>query len=219
MVLHSFIIAWRSILRPPVFRLAVYTALLSLAAMITLVILVYMLLSSLTLIDWAWLDTTIDVLGGLGAMALAWLLYPAMLPLIASLFADRIATQVEHMNQLPIPSEGTGSSLLQDIPADIRFVFIVLGLNLLLLPFYLIPFVNLALYYLVNGYLVGREFFVMVASRHQPRQDAEQLRKQRQTAVWMAGALLVFCSNIPFINVLVPFLAVAMMVVLYHKKK
>src|SRR3546814_18267334 len=63
-------------------------------------------------------------------------------------------------------------------------------LNLLVLPLYLvliwIPPLNLLLFYLLNGYLLGREYFEMVAVRRLDLAAAKRLRRAFRGQVILA---------------------------------
>ena len=85
------------------------------------------------------------------------------------------------------------------------------------MPLYLLPLFNLCLFYLLNGYLLGREFFVMVARRHMPIETAEALRKAHSRPVTIAGIALALCATIPIANFFAPFWGIAVMTHLYHR--
>ena len=104
-----------------------------------------------------------------------------MIPVAAmfvSLFLDQIADAVEarHYPGLPEPNR---SGFLQDLIAALRFGILVIVLNLLALIVYLFsgPFAP-AVFVALNGYLLGREYFELVAVRHLPQSEAAALRKQ-----------------------------------------
>ena len=96
----------------------------------------------------------------------------------------------------------------------------VVGLNLLCLPLYLIlmfvPPFNLVLYYLLNGYLYGREYFELVAHRRMDPMAARSMRQRNRGKVLFAGILLTFLLTIPIINFLTSVIATAFMVHVFH---
>ena len=59
---------------------------------------------------------------------------------------------------------------------------------------------------LVNGYLLGREYFDMVALRHMSREAARKLREANKGYVWRPGALVAFLFTLPFVNIVAPVL-------------
>ena len=73
------------------------------------------------------------------------------------------------------------------------------------------------MFYGLNGYLLGREFFELVAIRRLPQTEARALRKQKQTVVIGIGAVFAFLMTLPIINLLTPIIATATMLHLFEK--
>ena len=97
---------------------------------------------------------------------------------------------------------------------------VMIGLNLLVMPIYLIfifliPPVSLLLYYGMNGHLLSREYFELVAMRHHPRGEVRALRKGHGRQLLLAGLAIAFMLTIPIVNLLAPIIATAMMVHIY----
>lgn len=170
------------------------------------------LLADTALAPWA------AVGGIIGGAVIAWLLFPGIMPLIVNFFDDRIAEAIERHDypRLPRPQP---VPFWPEILHDLRFSLTALMLNILCLPLYLIPAVNVVLFYLLNGYLLGREFFVMAARRYMPRPAAERLRKRHGRTVLIGGMLLAFLATVPFANLVAPFWGIAMMTHLFHRLK
>jgi uncharacterized protein involved in cysteine biosynthesis len=155
-------------------------------------------------------------LGSIGSAAIAWLLFPGITPIIISFFDLRITRLIEQ-HEYPAAPQPMGAPFLPEFLHDVRFALFAIFLNILVLPLYLLPGLNLVLFYLLNGYLLGREYFVMVARRHMPVIEAEALRRRHGRVVLSAGVLLTLMATIPFVNLVAPFWGVAVMVHLYHK--
>ena len=147
-----------------------------------------------------------------------------MIPVAAmfvGFFLDEIADAVEarHYPGLPEPRRG---SFLGDLGAALRFTLTVLLVNLLALIPYLVflvlmPPLAVALIYGINGYLLGREYFELVAVRHIPLPEAASLRRRHWARVWLAGILMAIPLTIPIMNLLVPVLGVATITHQYHR--
>ena len=97
-----------------------------------------------------------------------------------------------------------------------RLLLVTVGINILLLPLYLLflflPPFNLFLFYGVNGYLLGREYFEVAAVR---RLESKQVRALRQTNRWRvfgAGVIVAILLTIPLVNLVMPVVATALMV-------
>ncbi len=156
-----------------------------------------------------WLDGTLGFAGAIATLILAVLFFPGMAQVISGLFADRIAEAVEDRHY-----PGLGPSRHQTIgeilTEALRFAAVSIGLNLLALPFYLLlPGLNLALFYGLNGYLLGREYAEMVAVRRLDRVGVKAFRKQNQGALFAAGVTIAVLTTIPFVNLATPVLATA----------
>jgi uncharacterized protein involved in cysteine biosynthesis len=154
----------------------------------------------------------------LGAMVLlsSFLMFPVA-AMFAGLYLDQIADAVEarHYPDLP-PARRTG--LVEDLKGGIVFMLVVLGVNLAGLAVYLLsgPFAPLV-FWAVNGYLFGREYFELVAARRVEPAGNHRLRGRHAFRIWLAGALMAVPLSIPIVNLIVPLLGVATYVHLFHQ--
>ncbi len=153
-----------------------------------------------------------------GAWLFAWMLFPAVLPLIIHFFDDAIIEVVERENYPPV-MRGENWPFWQEVRHDFAFMLKAIFLNLLVLPFYLLPVINIIIFYVLNGYLIGNEFFMTVARRHYNMPTAKTVRKQNSGVVFIAGVLITFLTTIPIANLLAPFWGVALMTHLFHLQK
>lgn len=136
---------------------------------------------------------------------------------VSALFLDQIADAVEdrHYPGLPpVKGMGLGSMLLETL----GFIGLLIAVNLLSLvlwPFAgpLMPLITWAL----NGYLLGREFFALVAARHLGRVGAHAMRRRFGMQVWIAGGLMAVPLAFPLVNLVVPVLGVATFTHMYHR--
>lgn len=155
-------------------------------------------------------------LGSMGAGVIAWFLFPGIMPVIIHFFDEGIASVIEQ-HDYPGTPHTPEQPFWPKLTRDLRFAFVAIGLNLLVLPLYLLPGLNLILFYLLNGYLLGREFFAMVARRHLPPAESEALYRANRTIVVMAGIGLAAMATVPVANLFAPFWGIAVMVHLYHR--
>lgn len=163
-----------------------------------------------------WIETAVDVFGGLAAFILALLLFPGVVGALVSVLLEDVADAVEDRhfpNVGPPRSMGWG----QLIAASSKLIGLTVFLNLLVLPLYLIPVVNIAVFYALNGHLLGREYFEVVALRRLDDSSAKALRRRYRGRVWFTGAITAFLLTIPVINMIAPVLGTAAMVHLFHK--
>jgi CysZ protein len=98
---------------------------------------------------------------------------------------------------------------------SLKFFGVVIAGNIVALLLLLVPGVNIAAFFVVNGYLLGREFFEFAAMRHRPEADAKALRRRHTGTVFLAGLLIAAFISVPLLNLLAPLFAAAMMVHLH----
>ncbi len=199
-------------------RLLLWVFLISLAIAGGLIALVSGVLAAIDLVDLGWLDTTIDALGGIAAAIIAWMLFPAVALMLAYVFAEPVADAVE-ARHYPGLGEATPDSWWRFTKAGIRFEIVTIGLNLLMLPIALIPFINIihpVFFYGINGYLFGREFLEIVAPRRISFKETRALRRRNRFKIIVAGVVITVLFTIPVVNLIAPVLATTYMVHLYH---
>jgi CysZ protein len=167
--------------------------------------------------DWlrnalAWLaDLAVAVIGGLIFVALFWLLFVAVVQLVSGFYLERVIAAVEarHYPHLPAPRPLT---LFGAVVVSVRFLGAIVLLNLLILPVYLIPVIGWVVVYLVNGYLFGREYFELTATRRRNADEMRTLRGAHRGRLLASGLVIALLFALPLINLLAPIVAAAAMV-------
>lgn len=162
--------------------------------------------------SWAgWLSGIIA--GILLTMGMALLVAPVT-AIVAGLFLDDIAEVVERTDY-PGDLPGRAVPVLQSLALAIKFFGVVILGNIVALLLLLVPGINLAAFFIVNGYLLGREFFEFAAMRFRPEAEAKALRRKYAGTVFLAGLLIAVFLAVPLLNLLTPLFAAAMMVRLH----
>jgi CysZ protein len=161
-----------------------------------------------------WLDKAIEYGAGFLVVILAWFLFPAAVTSTLGVFLDEVSDAVEarHYPHLPAARPQSWGEIIRQ---TLAFSAIAVGLNLLLLPFYLLllwfPPAYAALFYGVNGYLLGREYFEQVAMRRLDPEAARRLRRAHHGRIVLAGVAIAFLLTVPILNLIAPVLATAFM--------
>src|SRR5690606_30926357 len=165
--------------------------------------------------DWtSWFGWIAAILAGLVlALGLGLLIAPVT-ALVAGLFLDDVAEVIER-EDYPLDPAGRPLPVATATIVSVKFLFIVVLGNLLALFLLLIPGVNIAAFFVVNGYLLGREFFEFAAMRFRTEADAKALRRRHAATVFLAGLVIAAVLAIPLVNLLTPLFAAAMMVHLH----
>ncbi len=133
------------------------------------------------------------------------------------IFLEDVADAVEdrHYPQLP---PATPLSLGEGLRQSVNFLGVVIVVNLGAL--FLYPFVGPGipiLFWAVNGFLLGREYFSLVALRRLPPSEVKAMRRRNRWTLWAAGAMMAAPLTVPVLNLVIPVLGVATFTHLYHQ--
>ena len=166
-------------------------------------------------VEWPdWVEKSIQWLGGLALVAGSIFLIPPVTSLIAGLYLDDVAALVER-ERYPADPPGKELPTLRALGVALSFFVAVLLVNLMALFLLLIPGVNLIVFYLGNGYLLGREYFELVAMRHLKPPEAKKLRRANRLTVLASGLFIAGIASVPILNLITPLFATAFMVRVY----
>lgn len=135
---------------------------------------------------------------------------------ITSMFLDDVAQAVEdrHYPALPPTPRIPFGDALRD---TVNFLGLLIGANLLaLLAYALLPIATPFVFYAMNGFLLGREYFTLAAMRRIGRQNAKALRARHSGTIWMAGILMAIPLTVPLLNLLIPILGAATFTHIFH---
>jgi CysZ protein len=103
-------------------------------------------------------------------------------------------------------------SIWQNIAVALKFTSVMVVLNLIALPWYLVPILNVIVFYGLNAYLLGREYFEIVALRRLDSRSAQRLRHAHRLRFLIAGLVIAGLLTLPVVNLVAPLLAAAFMV-------
>ncbi|MET0309613.1 MAG: EI24 domain-containing protein [Sphingomonas sp.] len=160
------------------------------------------------------------------AMLLAgawWLLFRAIAVAVIGVFGDEVVAAVEmrhypaaHAAARPVP---LARSLAMGLGSAARAI----GVNLLLLPVYLLLIVTGVgtpiLFFAVNGWLLGRDLGDMVAARHLPAGQLSGWRRQTALRRFALGLIGTGLFVIPVLNLVAPVLGAAMATHMFHRAR
>jgi len=173
------------------------------------------LLGATTVFAYAWLEWVVDILGGLATLVFTWFLFPGVVSAVIGLFLDDIAHAVEARHYPALPP-ATGLPLAKAAVTAVAYLGILVALNLVLLVFLLLPPLFPFVFYAVNGYLLGREYFELVALRRTGPEEVRRIRKAHRGKLFVAGVATALLLTIPVVNLLAPVVITAAMVHLFE---
>ncbi|MBL9034350.1 MAG: EI24 domain-containing protein [Rhodospirillaceae bacterium] len=186
------------------------TLALAILGYILFVVLIYLLIGWLAGLS-GWLEGLAQFGGALGAMVVAWFIFPGIAAAIAGIFADEVIDAVE-AKHYPNLGPARRLSVWSVVVDGLQLAGIALIANLVALPFLVVFPVYVLITWGVNGWLLGREYFEMVAFRRLDRDAARALHRQHKGTFTLAGILIAICLTIPFVNLIAPVLGAAFMV-------
>lgn len=135
---------------------------------------------------------------------------------ITSMFLDEVAAAVEdrHYPHLPPTIQVSFGDALVD---TVNFLGVLVAANLLALILYILfPPAAIFVFWGLNGFLLGREYFMLAAMRRLGRARAKELRSAHTGTIWLAGTLMAIPLSIPLVNLLIPIIGAATFTHLYH---
>ncbi len=137
--------------------------------------------------------------------------------MMSGLYLEDVVRAVEDRHYPALPP-ATPPPFADTLIETANFVAVLIAVNVLAVFAYAFagPAIPL-LFWGLNGYLLGREFFGMVASRRLGRAEARALRRRHSGPIWLAGVLMAAPLSIPFVNLIVPVLGVATFTHLFHR--
>jgi len=161
-----------------------------------------------------WLGLIAAIVAGIGlALVLALLIAPVS-AVVAGIFLDEIAEAVER-DTYPQDPPGKAVPLGQSLVLSVKFFGIVVIGNIIALLLLLVPGVNLIAFFVVNAYLLSREFFQFAAMRFVSEAEARELRRRNSGTIFLAGFVIAALLSVPIVNLLTPLFGAAMMMHLY----
>ena len=163
----------------------------------------------------------IDTLLGWGSLLLMLGLSVFLMVPVASafsgLFLEDIADAVEDRFYPALPPVQP-LRLADTLVDNLNFLGLLIAANVLALFLYAFagPFIPVV-FWALNGWLLGREYFTLVAMRRLGRERAKRLRTENMGRIWLAGTLMAAPLSIPLVNLVIPVLGVATFTHIFHR--
>jgi CysZ protein len=165
----------------------------------------------LGLVEWS-----AGIVSGLALMVLFSFLVAPITSGIAGIFLDEVA-EVTERTHYPTEIPGRPIPWGESLAATLRFTALSVLANLVLFPLALVPGVGIVLFAVVNGWLIGREYFAFAARRMLPREAARELARRHRGAALAGGIAAAVVLSIPVVNLVTPLFATAAMIHLVRR--
>lgn len=202
--------AFVQIFSPPLREVMWKSLFLTAAVLLALAVCLDRLAASIMPLGPPWLTWLLSIAVALGLLAGVVLLAPPTASLVAGFYLDDVAATVEREID-PASAPGAALSTVAALAMGLRFAVLSLMVNVAVVVLTLVAGLGFAAFFLVNGYLLGREYFDLIAMRHVPRVAAEQLRRRNWSRVYLAGLIISGFVAVPVLNLLTPLFAAAFM--------
>jgi uncharacterized protein involved in cysteine biosynthesis len=164
-----------------------------------------------------WVDNVVSWAMIPASLVLSTFLMVPVASAVTGLFLEDIAQAVEdrHYGALPPALRVPLSDAVKD---SLGFLGTMAIANLVALIVYLIfiPFAPF-IFWALNGFLLGREYFILAAMRRIGRLPAKQLWKKHILTIWAGGILMAIPLTVPLLNLLVPVIGAATFTHIYHR--
>lgn len=135
---------------------------------------------------------------------------------ITSMFLDDVAQAVEdrYYPELPPAPRLPFFDALRD---TLNFLGVLIAANVIALVLYVfLPPAAPVIFFAMNGYLLGREYFQLAAMRRIGRAGAKALRRRHAATIWAAGTLMALPLVVPLLNLVIPILGAATFTHIFH---
>ncbi len=209
-MLRAYGLAFAQLFDPRILRWAMLSVLITLAVYGALIGGIIFALSQIELATIPWLDMLARWGSGFAAVLLAALLFPGVVSAVIMLGQERIIDAVESRHY-PGVAPARPLPLAAAMGVALRLLGLTVLLNLLMVPVYVallfLPPLNVLVFAVVNGVLLGRDYFQTVALRRLTPTQVSALRLPRRKQVWVAGTVAALLLTIPGLNLIAPVIA------------
>lgn len=174
----------------------------------------------MALAGWAWHGALAGAAATVIVVLALWLLFRAVAVAVIGIFADDVVEAVERRHYPAALATARPVSFHRGLVTGLRSAGRVVIANLLLAPVYVALLVTgvgtAALFFVVNGWLLGRDLGDMVAMRHLPPAELKAWRGHTGPQRFLLGLAGTGLFLVPLLNLLAPVLGAAMATHLFH---
>jgi len=175
------------------------------------------------LTGWEWLDQWLlgwamfAVLASIGS----YFLFPPVAMVFMGVMLDQVIEAVEdehYPDRRPTRKVTLGENTIIALKQGLLVLVINVLALVIYIPLFLISggLLAAAFYITLNGYLIGREYFDMVAVRFMTPRDARHMRRDNRDKAFMGGVAVAGMFLVPGLNLAAPVLGAALMTHMVH---
>ncbi|MBR0553619.1 EI24 domain-containing protein [Stakelama marina] len=157
-----------------------------------------------------------------GELIAVWLLFRAVAIAVIGIFADDIVHAVEAKHYPTALANARDVALMRSVRMGLGSAARAILVNIALSPLYLLLLVTgigtAAAFFIVNGWLLGRDLGDMVAARHLAPAAMRDWRAATRIPRFILGLAATALLVVPFVNLIAPVLGAAMATHMFHDK-
>jgi len=221
-MLRAFFLSVGQLGDPPVLRVLAKSMAATLAVFVALGGLVWWSVH-VALAGWTGGDGLAAVAAAAVTILALWLLFRAVAIAVVGIFADDVVAAVEARHYPSALATARPVPFARGAAMGLRSAGRVVLVNLVMLPVYLLLLATgigtAAAFFVVNGWLLGRDLGDMVAARHLDRQGTDQWRSATAPRRFLRGLGNTALFVVPVVNLLAPVLGAAMATHLFHRSR
>ncbi|MBV6634189.1 MAG: EI24 domain-containing protein [Alphaproteobacteria bacterium] len=207
-MLHDLFSAFADLRRPQVLLALVVCIVTGLVVLFTIPGLAWLIFGSIQTFEIAWIDSVISALAVGGSAVLAFLLFPVVMTAIVGLAAEPVLDPIEADYEAYLPPQQP-VPIVTALISSLKLILIAGALSLFAMLFFWTG-ISVFVAWVINSYLLSREFVTMVAMRRVPEKAVDEWRRRNREAVMFRGGLIAVLFAIPVLNLIAPIIAAAM---------
>ncbi|SEO04254.1 EI24 domain-containing protein [Palleronia pelagia] len=167
--------------------------------------------------DISWVDDAVSWSSVPVLLFLSTFLMVPVASAFTSLFLDDVTDAVEARHYPALPP-APRLSFGRGLSDSLKFLGVIAGANIAAFALYLMvpPFAPL-IFFGLNGFLLGREYFQLIAARRLGPKGARRMRRRHGMRIWIAGCLMAVPLVVPLLGLVVPVLGAATFTHLFHR--
>lgn len=205
---------------PAIIRVLVKSLLVTLVIFVALgALLLTGLYNALLAYEVAWSAEMSALVAILFTVIAGWLLFRFVALFVLQFFAEDVVRAVEAMHYPQEASAARTLSFAEETAKGLKSTLRALLANIVALPFAIVLLFTgigtAALFWAVNGWLLGRELQDMVWLRH--RKDTHEIAPMGKSDRFLLGSAVAGLLMVPFVNLLAPVLGAASATHMVHR--
>ena len=215
MIIKAYILSLIQIFDPKIIKIVFWSIFLSILCCSLISFLIFYLIDNiLNNIDFPFSIFFSSISSFIFLIICLWVIFPPLMIIINSLFSNKV-TQIVESNNYKNVIYNNSNTLIKELNFQLSFIILFIMINLALLPFLIFSPIYFILYWIINGYLIGKEFSGSVLIKYINHDDIKKFNNKNRLNIYLFGIILAIIFSIPVLNLLGPIIGTTSMVHMY----